>query len=289
MTPAGSVTTIAPGPQGIVYDASTSTLVVAVANPTRVLLVDPTTLAVRTSVAVPGTVRHLQLARPGGPVLVPTESANALVQISLPDGKVVSSTPVGRHPHDAAGLPDGTIVVGNEFGMSLSIIRNGAVAITAKGVNQPGGVVDAGSEVAVVDVGDFTISTFDASTGRRTALLPAGAGPTHAVITPDRVVAVADTRGNQLLTYSLDPLRARSKLALPGSPYGLAADPQTGLVWVTLTALNQVVGVDVSGATPTIVARYPTVQGPDTVAVAPGSSTLWITGTPGSQLERITR
>ncbi len=66
-------------------------------------------------------------------------------------------------------------------------------------------------------------------------------------------------------------------------------DLRTGIVWVTLTASNQVVGVDFSGGTPRKVAAYPTVRQPDTVAVAPGSHTLWVTGTRGDEIERITR
>jgi DNA-binding beta-propeller fold protein YncE len=290
VAPAGQVLSIADGPQGIVYDAVTSTLVVAVETPPRLLLLDPSTLAVRTSVDLPGTVRHLQLARPGGPVLVPSESARQLIQVGLPSGAILASTAVGRQPHDAAGLPDGTIVVGDEFSQSLSIIRNGQVAVTASGVKQPGGIVDAGNnEVAVVDVGAFTVSTFDPVSGKRTAVLPAGAGPTHAVLTPSRTLVVVDTRGNRILTYALDPLRAVSSLALPGTPYGIALDSQTGLVWVTLTATDEVVGLDVSGPAPRVVARYPTVEQPDTVAVAPGSGTIWIAGSRTSQVERITR
>ena len=69
----------------------------------------------------------------------------------------------------------------------------------------------------------------------------------------------------------------------------MAVDPQTGLVWVTLTALDQVVGIDVSGSTPRVIARYPTVEQPDTVTVSPGSATLWVAGSRTSQVERITR
>ena len=216
------VFTVGDGPQGIVYDPTTSTLVVAVEKPSRLLLLDPTSMAVRVSVPLPGTVRHLQLAQPGGPVLVPSESANALVQVSLPTGSVLSSTPVGRQPHDAAGLPDGTVVVGNEFGQSLSIIRDGVVVKTATGVRQPGGVIDAGNEVAVVDVGGFTVSTYDPASGSRTAVLPAGAGPTHGVLTPSRVLAVADTEAigcsRMPWTHSGPPVRWRCRARPTGWP-----------------------------------------------------------------------
>ncbi len=286
---AGTAPVLGRSPEGIVYDAQTATLVVAVEKPARLLLLDPNTLAVRATVALPGSVRHLQLAAPGGPVIVPVESANELLQVSLPGGVITATTPVGHQPHDASAVDGGLIVVGNEFSQSLSIIQNGVVVRTATGVKQPGGVIDAGSEAVVVDVGDFTVSTYDPQTGTRTAVLPAGAGPTHGVITAQREVVVADTRGNAVLTYSLDPLRAVGRLALPGTPYGMAVDASTDTVWVTLTALNQVVGLDVSGPNPRVIARYDTVEQPNTVAVEPGSHTIWITGSRHGEVERITR
>jgi hypothetical protein len=66
-------------------------------------------------------------------------------------------------------------------------------------------------------------------------------------------------------------------------------DSSTDTVWVTLTALNEVVGLDLSTRTPRVIARLPTVQQPNTVAVAPGSHTLWITGTDAGVVERISR
>jgi DNA-binding beta-propeller fold protein YncE len=89
--------------------------------------------------------------------------------------------------------------------------------------------------------------------------------------------------------FSVSPLRQVASLALPGTPYGLAMDASTGTLWVTLTALNEVVGLDVTGAVPRVIARYPTVRQPNTVAVAPGSHTLWVTGTDAGVVERISR
>jgi sugar lactone lactonase YvrE len=38
-----------------------------------------------------------------------------------------------------------------------------------------------------------------------------------------------------------------------------------------------------------LIVSYPTVRQPNTVAVAPGGHTLWITGTEAGTVERITR
>ncbi|MBE7188350.1 YncE family protein [Jatrophihabitans endophyticus] len=286
--PAGRIVHVGALPQGIVYDATSHLVAVAVQKPDRLLLLDPSTLAVRRSVPLPGSVRHLQLARVGDTVLVPVETSNQLVQVAVPSGRT-TATDVLKQPHDAAGLSNGDIAVGDEFGRALSIIRDGKVIKTFRDLEQPGGVVADGSTVVVVDVRAFSVSTYDLTTMRRTAQLPAGAGPTHGVLVGHHRIAVADTRGNQVLIFDDAPLRRVGRLALPGTPYGMAVDPSTGLVWVTLTARNQLVGIRVGAGRPKIVARYDTVRQPDTVAVQPGSHTLFVTGTDSGVVERIER
>ena len=192
-----------------------------------------------------------------------------------------------KQPHDAfrIGRYD---VVGNEFGHSLSIISAGKVIKTIAGVGQPGGVVGSGTTALVVDVHAYTLSSYDLTTFQRTGRVNAGKGPTHdALLTGNRVLVV-DTRGNAVLTYDTK-LRRLGRLALPGTPYGVATDPTTNTVWVTLTARNEVVGLDVTSSTPRVIARYPTVRQPNTVAVAPGAHTLWVTGADSGVVQRITR
>ncbi|MGI8434486.1 MAG: YncE family protein [Nocardioidaceae bacterium] len=288
VAPAGDTAEVGDAPQGIVYDARTKSLAVAVQNPYRLLLLDPTTLEVRTSVALPGKVRHLQVAEPGGPVLVPDESADQLIEVFLPGGST-RVTDVQSHPHDAAAASNGDVIVGNEFSGSITVVREGKVLRSFADLTQPGGVIADGTDVAVVDVGAFTLSTYDLTTMKRTGRIAAGEGPTHGTLTSGHRVVVSDTRGGQLLVDSMDPLKEVGRLALDGSPYGLASDSSTSTVWVTLTAKNELVGLDLSTDTPRVIATYPTVGQPDTVAVAPGSHTLWVTGTADGVVQRITR
>ena len=286
--PAGKVFKVGDLPQGIVYDAKTRLVAVAVHNPYRLLLLDPDTLKTRRSVPLPGKARHLQVAKPGGPVLVPAETADELVEVSLPGGQT-RTTKVLRHPHDATGTPKGDIIVGDEFSGAFTVVRDGKVIKNDRDLQQPGGVHVTGNILAVVDVGTFTVSTYDLRTFKRTGRLAAGAGPTHGVLAGGGRFAVADTRGGHLIVYDLDPLKRLGSIDLPGSPYGMVADETTGTVWVTLTAKNKLVGYDVSSGTPRKVAEYDTVRQPDTVAVAPGSHTLWVTGTDDGVVQRITR
>lgn len=287
-TPAGEIVAVGDLPQGIVYDAKTDLLAVAVRNPFRLLLLDPTTLETKKSVPLPGKVRHLQLAGDGGPVLVPSESANQIIEVSLPDGET-RSTDVQRQPHDAAGAENGDLVVGNEFSGSISLVRDGAVLETISDLDQPGGVITSGEIAAVVDVGDFSVSTYDLDSMTRTGRVAAGRGPTHGVLVGDDRMAVTDTRGDQVLVYTLDPLEKVGAVDLAGKPYGITSDPDSETVWVTLTTKNELVGFDVSGDTPRVISTYPTPRQADTVAVDPGSTTLWVTGTADGVVQRITR
>lgn len=286
--PTGTTRTVGDAPEGIVYDPRSKLVAVAVRNPDRLLLLDPASLQVRRTVLLPGAVRHLQLGRPGGPVLVPVESANQIVQVALPGG-ATRANDVLKQPHDAAQADNGDIIVGNEFGKSISIVRGGRVLQTSADLKQPGGVIADGDTIGVVDVGAFTLSTYDLATRKRTAVIEAGEGPTHGnLISGDRMI-VSDTRGNRMLVFSVDPLKQVGALDLPGTPYGMTVDETTDTVWVTLTARNEVVGLDVSASTPKVIARYATVRQPNTVAVEPGSKRLWITGTEAGVVQRIDR
>lgn len=287
-TPAGTVTEVAPKPQGIAYDATTDSLAVAVHDPYRILLLDPTTLAVRTTIPLPGKARHLTDAKPGGPILVPDETADELIEVNLPDG-TTRSTKVGHHPHNSVGEPNGDILVGNEFSHSISRVRDGQVLTTVPGVRQPGGLVVDGDIVGAVDVHDFAVETFDRTTLKRTQQITVGTGPTHGLMTTDHRMVVTDTRGGRLYVVGLDPLKVLGSYDLPGSPYGIIDDPETGDIWVTLTGSNKLIGFSFATNTPKKIAEYDTVRQPDTVAVSPGGHTLWVTGTRDGVVQRITR
>jgi DNA-binding beta-propeller fold protein YncE len=286
-TPLGRTVAVGASPEGIVYDPTTGLVAVAVRGPDRLILLNGATLAVVKTVPLAGHARHLQLAAPGGPVLVPLEDANALAMVSLPDG-AVSEIKTGTSPHDATAVTGG-YVVGNEFGRSITIARTGQPTQTVSGLKQPGGVVGFGDQVVVVDVGSFTVSTYRVSDGKRIAKVAAGKGPTHGVRTKDGQLVVVDTRGNQLLRYTESKLMQTGSLELPGTPYGLTADPSSDVVWVTLTALNQVIGFTVTASAITEVARFDTVDQPDTVAVEPGSHVIYITGTRAGVVQRLVR
>jgi len=189
--------------------------------------------------------RHLQLAGPGGPVLVPEEPVNSLLELTRP-GPRSRSIKVGAHPHDATA-DDGRVFVSNEFSRSVSVIDGTRVVRQIGGFVQPGGIVAVGPDVAVVDVGADAVTLIDAHTLRVIGRLPAGAGPTHAVAGADGRLYVIDTRVNAVLTYATRPrFRQLDRLPLAGTPYGVAIDHSRGRLWVTLTASRRVFVADSS-------------------------------------------
>lgn len=285
-TPAGTVRDLAPQPEGMVYDSETDVLAVAVRNATELVLIQGETGEEIRRIPIPGHARHLQLAGPGGPVLVPAEDSNTFVSVTLPDGET-SQTEVGEYPHDATQTESGRVLVADERGGTLSVVEDGDVIHTFDDRQQPGGLAAVGNDVGVVDVGDFTLSLYDVDAEESLGSVPAGAGPTHLVATNDDRLVVADTRGNEILVFGTDPLEQIASLPIEGTPYGITYDPEADVVWVTLTALNELVGLDMSGDTPTEIARIPTVQQANTVAVDRVSGRLWTTSRTTGELQTI--
>lgn len=285
VAPAGTVVPLDPDAEGMVFDPVTGLLAVAVRDPDRLLLVDRDGATVR-EVPLPGHARHLQLAAPGGPVLVPAEDSNSLVEVALPGGET-TQTPVGSYPHDAAQVAGGQVLVGDEKGGTLSVVDDGQVTATLTSQTQPGGVAVVGDTAGVVDVGAFTLTSYDVPAAALVDVVDAGDGPTHLVADTQGRFLVADTRGDAVLTFTADPLRQVGRLPLPGTPYGLAYDPSAQRLWVTLTATNEVVALSTAGATLSEVARFPAVRQPNTVAVDPTSGRVFVGSRATGELQLI--
>jgi DNA-binding beta-propeller fold protein YncE len=278
--PTGLVIDVGAQPEGVIADTATGLVAVAVREPNALVLVDARTGAVTERVELPGSLRHLQLALPGGPVLVPVESADTLLVVELPSGDIVSRAPTGRFPHDATAAANGTVFVTDEFGGSVTVVRDGDVVDTLTDQTQPGGLAAVDGVVGVIDVRQNDLTVYDAVTLRQAGRVAAGDGPTHVVAGPHGRLIVSDTRGDALLVFEVSPsVRQLARLELPGSPYGLAYDAQRDRVWVTLTGRNEVVEIDATASPPTVLNRLPTVRQPNTVAVDAGTGKVFVTGT----------
>jgi DNA-binding beta-propeller fold protein YncE len=287
-TPAGRLVAVGSAPEGIVADPITRTVAVGVRNPDQLTMLNADTGEVSGHVPLPGVLRHLQLAKPGGPVLVPDESSNSLLQVGLPNGPILSRVSTGISPHDASEADNGTIIVANEGGGSVVAVRDNTVVRTFTDVTQPAGVAHAGNIVGLVDVRENTLTFYDAATLAPITELAAGKGPTHVIADRHGRMIVVDTRGDAVEVYQPPPRAARlTRTALPGTPYGITYDPVRDRLWVTLTAANQVVAYDMSQRTPREIERLPTAAQPYTVAVDPSTGRLFITVTGQGAVEII--
>ena len=269
--PAGTVVAVGHKPEGLAYDPVTGLLAVGLTDPDRLALVDGRSGRTVRRLRLPESPRHLSLAGPGGPVLVPAERANAIVEVSLPGGRL-RTTRVGDFPHDAARA-SGRLFVGDELGSTLSVVERGRLIKTLPTPRQPGGVAATadGRYVGVVAVRARELEVFDARTLKSSGTVDVGIGPTHIAGGGERFFVV-DTRGGSLLEMRLNPLRKHRRTYLGGAPYGIARDSERRRYWVTLTERNEVVELTDRRA----LRRYPTVRQPNSVAVDPDSGRVFV-------------
>jgi DNA-binding beta-propeller fold protein YncE len=289
-TPAGTVVAMPGSPEGLAVDDSGGIIAVGLHGPDGVALVNVATGRVRLVVRLPSGPRHLQLAGPSGPVLVPAEKVDQLFQIALPSGKVIADTRVGHQPHDAAAV--GPVdFVGNEYSNTVSLVRGGRPIATEAAPLQPGGVAAArdGSAVVVVGVRGRQLEAY-APDGRSLGTAPVGVGPTHVRAAPNGLFYVADTEGDAVIFFRVTargPRQVGSVRTPCCAPYGIAIDGRRGLVYVTLTATNRLESFRISGDDLVQDRVWPTVRQPNDVAVDEATGRVFVAGTDDHQLELI--
>lgn len=280
--PAGRVVRLGAEAEGMVADGPSGLVAIGLRNPGRLALVDARSGRVVRRVPLPGPPRHLQLQRPGGPVLVPSEETAELLAVSLPLGRT-SATRVGRQPHDATALGD-RIFVGNEVADTMSVVDGARVTRTVPVPYGPGGLATSQSKVAVVGVVERMIELFDGRTTRSLGRIGAGVGPTHVAADRRGRLYVADTQGDAILVYHVRPRfePAPQRFTVRGKPYGMASDLQRDRLWITSTARNELIGFDLASfdnPRPPLV--YPTVRQPNSVAVDPRNGRVLVLGRAG--------
>ena len=282
----GRIVPIGKAPEGVVVDAVTRIVAVAKRDPTEVLLLNADTGNMVGRTGVPGFSRHLQLAKPGGPVLVPVESINALIRIDLTNGNAEPLILTGTVPHDAAEAANGTVFVANEHGGTVAVIRGTDVVKVFTDSVQPAGLAPVGNAMGLVDVRKNDLTVYDADNLTIIGSTPAGKGPTHLVADRHGRMIAADTRGDAIRVFEPFPTPHQVGVATqPGGPYGIAYDPTRDRLWVASSGTNEVVGYDMTDATPREVARLATVQNPYSLGVDATTGRLFIAGVTGGVLQ----
>ena len=285
--PAGRVVAVGAQAEGIVADPRAGLVAVAVREPTRIALLSARTGRVLRHVAIAGPARHLQLDG-SWTLLVPEAPIDRLLMLPLIQGAGPRrSIATGSLPHDAAAAA-GRVFVADEFGHAVSVLFGGRQIREVGGFTQPGGVAAVGKDVALVDVGADVVTLIDGRSLRILGRVPVGSGISHDVAGPGGRIYVADTRGGALFTLATRPrLRVLSRLAVPGTPYGIASDPAHHRLWVTETATNTLAELSTASPTPRVLATYPTVRQPNTVAVDPADETVFVAGAAAGVVEVI--
>lgn len=265
--PAGRVVRVGGPAEGVVVDPASGRLAVALQKRAQLVLLDAASGAPIVRVRLPAAPRHLELTRPGGRVLVPAEESDTLVAVDVRTGDS-TATRVGDHPHDVAFVR-GRSYTADEFGSTLTEVVRGRRLRQVPVDAQPGSVLGVGDQVGIVSVRAYTFELFGTATLRGGGSQSAGVGPTHAVADADGRVYITDTRGDALTVFATRPrLKWLSRVALRGSPYGIALDERRGRLWVTLSARNELVQLSL-GERPRRQRTLATIRQPNSVAVDP--------------------
>ena len=289
--PAGRVIDLPGEAEGVAADPETGIVGVSVRDPDKILLIDDPLAPGKpdiTELDVPGSARHMEIAREGGPLLTTAEYTDDLIEVSLPDGGI-ETVKVGDFPHAVTADPDSDrIFVGDEGGDTISVVEGEAVSQTLPAPEQPGGLAVAGGSLGTVAVSERVLQTWDAETLQPTGEVDAGVGPSHMLAGPDDRFYVADTGGDAILVFEPGPEpRLLDRANVPGSPYGIAIDDRRNMLWVTQTARNRVIGMELTDLAPKRVVSYPTVEQPNTVAIDSKTGVLYVAGRAKGELQAI--
>jgi DNA-binding beta-propeller fold protein YncE len=223
----------------------------------------------------------------GGPVLVPAEDSDELFRVDLESG-FAESVGVGDFPHDATALGD-RVFVGNEMGDTLSVIEDDEVVETVDAPVQPGSVVSSSGLIAVIAVAERVLTVYDPETLEELGTTDAGEGPTHIRTIGDRSYVI-DTQGDAILEYKISRSGAElvDETPVEGTPYGVGVDLERRRLWVTLTELNEAVEFSTGRKGLEEIARYPTVEQPNTIGIDPRTGAALVAGaTEEGSLQRI--
>lgn len=179
---------------------------------------------------------------------------------------------------------DGTLVLGSAEGSVFVLSSPTGVAHREKLVTRVDSLVAQQNTVVVLDRAQTSVTAIGAD-GKKQQALRAGEGATTMAVDGAGRVLVADTRGEELLVFSVDPLMMRQRYPVREAPYGLAASPR--LTWVSQTAANTVIGYDLATGIPVEKVRYPTVQQPNLVSYDAASGVLYVVSGSGAGVQAI--
>jgi DNA-binding beta-propeller fold protein YncE len=281
-TPAGAVLPLAGSPTSMAVADD----LLAVAVDSTVLLYPLTSSGLGQPTTVPLSGPADTLSVDGSRLLASVGAGGELVRVTLPGGAVAPAA-IDGEPVSAAAFGDRTLVAVRDR-QAVAVLNGDRIhRMISGGLLSADQVLSTGEHAVVFDRLRNAVFALDVPAGTINEGLRAGQGSTNAVTDRFGRVLVADTRGDALLAFSVDPLLLRQNFPVPGAPYGLAYDRERDLLWVTLTETNEVVGYDIAGEEPRERHRFPTVEQPNTVTVDEKSGRVIVASATGKGIQVI--
>ncbi|MCZ4560317.1 hypothetical protein O4160_05640 [Rhodococcus sp. IEGM 1401] len=284
VTPAGTVSAFAPV-DALTFDPVTRTLVALTDASTTVTLARDGAAA-QTQVVDLGATGAALVAGRDSTVLVPMDGSVA--RISVVDGQR-TALPVDGDALSAADLPDGTTAVGDDTGAVRVLDTNGDVTTTVSGgsVTSADALASTPNGVSVLDRRQTSVTDLNLDDGTLGVALRAGEGAAEMTSDEFGRLLVTDSTGTELLVFTSHDLLMRQRFPVGSQPWAIAYDEQSGVVWVTLPASNEVVGYTLDTGIPVEAGRLATVRQPNSVAVDADTGDLYVGSATGDGLQRI--
>ncbi len=300
--PAGDVLALTGRPTAALFDPTTSSL--AVFTPGA----DPQAPGTLTIIGPAGAARPVAL--PAGTTAIAGDGKGAVyattrggfVTVDLATGGLAATTIDGHDATDFTAVArrvDGRLLVGSAAGAVYVLADQTSSGQTGSGqtgsdqtrvtaettiFSRVDAIVTEGETAVVLDRAQTSVTALNQQ-GAVQQALRAGLGATTIAADPAGRVLVTDTRGGQLLVFSVDPLIQRQGYPIGESPYAIASS--NTLVWVSQTAINSVAGYDLGTGIPVEKVRYPTVRQPNSLAFDEVSGTLYVVSGSGDGIQVI--
>jgi hypothetical protein len=280
----GSVRPIGGGIDFLTVDADSGIVAMLGADRSTLLLTDRADpSAVIRLVPLGATAAGLGPGRPGE-VLVP--AGDRVVRVSVADG-AITNVPSGGNAVSAIWAPDGTLAVGTSDGKVRLIDPDSGQSTDIDGLVSVEGLAVTGDSLVALDRRQSSVTEIDLGDHSLGLALRAGDGATGIVGDDLGRLVVTDTTDGELLSFTAEPLVLHQRFPVGSSPYAVAVDDRTGIVWLTSTATNEVVGYDLSSGIPAETARFATVRQPNTLAVDERTGDLLVGSAAGEGLQTI--
>ncbi len=280
--PAGQIMPFAGSPQAAIVDGESLVVLTPGAQAGTLTVFGPSGSA--RAVTLPGPATAVTSDGSGTAYAA---TRGGVFTVDLAGGTATRTAIAGAENTDFTAIArraDGRLVLGSADGVAYTLDADLTVAATADAFARVDALAAQGDVAVVLDRGQTSVTALTPD-GSPAQALRAGMGATSIAADSMGRVLVADTRGGQLLVFSVDPLIQRQSYPVGGAPYGIAGS--RSLVWVSLTEENTVVGYDLGTGTPVEKIRYPTVRQPNTLAYDDASGTLYVVSGSGAGVQVI--